>query len=269
MATKILAYKQASESAKALAERLDVKRLKDEGSTWRGKAGDVLINWGRSTDHIAFHGAAKVLNTPEAVSNASHKVRTFVAMKEAEDRGEAIKMPKNTTAADVALQWMADGTDVVVRNVVQGHSGAGIEIISAAQYANYARGDGVFPRAPLYTAYVRKSEEFRIHVMNGEAFFVQRKARKMDVPDDQVNWQVRNLDGGFIYANVDVEVDEVAKQYAITAVRALGLDFGAVDVIKTKRGNFFVLEVNTACGLAGTTLDKYAEAFQRHYNIAG
>ena len=267
MATKLVAYKQGSESAKALAEKMEIKRLKEEGSTWRGKAGDIIINWGHSGHHPAFDGAARVLNNPEAIARASHKVHSFAAFADAIAQGEPLKIPDNTVSREVAYQWLTEGTDVVVRNILQGHSGAGITIIKAIDANKYYAGGLEFPRAPLYTAYIRKNEEYRIHVMNGEVFFVQRKARKMDVPDDQVNWQVRNLDGGFIYANVDVQVEDAAKVNAVAAVKALGLDFGAVDIIKTKRGNFFVLEVNTACGLAGTTLDKYVEAFNRHYNI--
>lgn len=267
MATKLVAYKPGSESAKLLAERLNIKRLKEEGSTWRGKATDVVINWGRSSDHIAFRGAARVLNSPQAIARASHKVKSFVALNEAKAAGKEIKLPENTVDRATAYGWLRNGTDVVARNIVQGHSGAGIEIIAANDMEKYNAGEGRFPDAPLYTAYIRKNNEYRLHVMNGKVFFVQRKARKLDVPDADVNWKVRNLDGGFIYAHENVDVNDVAKAYAITAVEALGLDFGAVDIIETKMGNFFVLEVNTACGLAGTTLDKYAEAFQSEYGI--
>ena len=267
MTAKLVAYKPGSESAKALADKLNIKRLKEEGSVWKGKGTDYLINWGRSTEHNGFNSNAIILNKPENIALASHKVKSFVALNAAIADGKALKVPENTVNSAVAYDWLLKGTDVVVRNVVQGHSGAGIVILKAADSLKYVNGDEEMPRAPLYTAYVRKAQEYRIHVMNDEVFFVQRKARKLDVPDEQVNWQVRNLDGGFIYAHENVEVDDLAKQYAISAVAALGLHFGAVDILQTKRGNFFVLEVNTACGLAGTTLDKYAEAFNKHYGI--
>lgn len=267
MATKLIAYKAGSESAKLLSERLKIKRLKEEGSLFVAKAGDKIINWGRSTPHTVFDGAGQVLNRPEAIALASHKVKSFLALNAAKADGKEIKIPENTVDRAVAFSWLTQGVDVVVRNIVQGHSGQGIEIHRAADLPLYNVGNKEFPNAPLYTAYIRKAEEYRIHVMNGEVFFIQRKARKLDVPDEDVNWQVRNLEGGFIYANQNVDVEDEAKRYAITAVEALGLDFGAVDILKTKRGNFFVLEVNTACGLAGTTLDKYAEAFNHNYGI--
>ena len=99
-------------------------------------------------------------------------------------------------------------------------------------------------------------------MFRGNVFFAQRKARKLDVPDDEVNWQVRNLAGGFIYANQAIEAPQAACHNAVAAVTALELDFGAVDVVVTATGKCYVLEVNTACGLAGTTLDKYVEVFR-------
>jgi glutathione synthase/RimK-type ligase-like ATP-grasp enzyme len=46
----------------------------------------------------------------------------------------------------------------------------------------------------------------------------------------------------------------------------MGLDFGAVDIGHRLIDNqFFVFEVNTAPGLEGTTLDKYAKAIYNYY----
>jgi len=46
------------------------------------------------------------------------------------------------------------------------------------------------------------------------------------------------------------------------AVNCLGLDFGAVDIIyNQKKDVSFVLEVNTAPGLEGSTLNEYVKEF--------
>ena len=49
---------------------------------------------------------------------------------------------------------------------------------------------------------------------------------------------------------------------AIAAVKALKLDFGAVDVCIAEDGNPYVFEVNTGPGLEATSFDKYVEAFK-------
>ena len=46
-------------------------------------------------------------------------------------------------------------------------------------------------------------------------------------------------------------------------MESIGLDFGAVDVIYNGHSNrAYVLEINTAPGLTGTTLDNYAAALR-------
>ena len=60
-----------------------------------------------------------------------------------------------------------------------------------------------------------------------------------------------------VYASDHVRAQSVA------AVRSLGLDFGAVDVVE-RQNKAYVLEVNTAPGLVGTTLEKYVDAIREY-----
>lgn len=247
---KIYAYNNGSKSAKALAEALNTKLLKHEGKPIRFKG--PLINWGNSKDILRHVECGGCLNPPNAVRNAVNKLQAFKLMK------EGVSIPPWTEDHGEAVNWLNMGLTVVVRHKLNGHSAEGLEIVNP----NEAGEHDDLPKAPLYTKYIKKNAEYRVHVFKDNVFFVQRKARKLDVPDDQVNWQVRNLKGGFIYANVDVKVSEKVEKEAKAAIMALGLDFGAVDIIETKKGDVYVLEVNTACGLEGTTLEKYAEQFK-------
>ena len=246
----IYAYKNTSESAKKLAEALGIKRIKHEGAPL--KSAKTVINWGASEFKRALPNLAKVFNKPEAVSIASNKLSAFKAFYE-----YGVTIPKFTTSKETAKKWLKE-FDVVCRTILTGHSGAGIEIVP--------KGSEDIPDAKLYTQYIPKRHEYRIHVFGDEAFFVQRKARKQEIPDEKINWKVRNLAGGFIFANKEVEVPPAAYEQARHAVKACGLDFGAVDIVfNEKIGTYYVLEVNTACGLEGTTLEKYVEQFKKVY----
>ncbi len=69
--------------------------------------------------------------------------------------------------------------------------------------------------------------------------------------------------GTRFYYPHDFEPKEEVREAARSAVRALGLDFGAVDVL-WKDGSCCVLEVNTAPCLTDATSDtlaRYARAF--------
>lgn len=247
----IYPYKPGSESAKKLAEALDCKRIKHEGAPL--KAAKVVINWGASKIERQFPNLKKIFNKPEAVAIASNKLSTFKALQR-----DGVNIPEFTTKKEEANKWLAK-SEVVARTVLNGHSGIGITIIE--------KGADNLPDAKLYTEYVPKRHEYRIHVFEDKAFFVQRKARKQEVPDEEVNWKVRNLAGGFIFAHKEVVIGEDAKEQAVKAVKALGLDFGAVDIVyNEKQQKYYVLEVNTACGLEGTTLEKYVEQFEKALN---
>lgn len=247
---KIYPYKQGSKSAKALAEALGVKRMKREGKPFL--RGETILNWGSS--NISRRHASEVINMPWAVATAANKLEAFKAFRNFQAR---VPAPLWTDIRVEASRWLAEGVTalIVCRTKLNGHSGEGI-VLADKQEA--------LVDAPLYTAYIPKKEEYRLHVHNGQVFFVQRKARNKEIPDENVNWKIRNHGNGFIFAHKDVDVPEVAKQAAIMSVQALGLDFGAVDIIYGVDRKWYVLEVNTACGLEGTTLEKYVEEFKQY-----
>jgi glutathione synthase/RimK-type ligase-like ATP-grasp enzyme len=243
---KIIPYKLASASGKALAEALDIKRYLRNGVAIKGD--DKIINWGSSSiDRPIQNHLIRILNNFENVQLASNKLETFKAL-----HGH-VSIPLYTTVANEALEWLGEGDAIVARHKLNGHSAEGLEI-----YENLEE----FKPAPLYTKYVKKKHEYRVHVFDGKVIFQQRKARKLDVPDDQVDWQVRNHANGFIYAHEGVNLANKTLTDCIEAVRLLGLDFGAVDVIVTAKGVHYILEINTACGLEGATLDAYVQAFK-------
>ena len=251
----IYSHNPHSEGAKLLSQALNVKRIKHGNSKFRGGMGKAIINWGAGTLPDQVMACQRILNKPEAIRKASNKLKSFELFQEA-----GVTIPQFFTSKEQASEYLEQnaGSSVVCRTVLNGHSGAGI-VISSSQDDLVA--------APLYTAYVKKQEEYRYHVFMGQVVDIQRKARKRDVPDDAVNWQVRNLDGGFIFAREGVVESPVSSEEAIKAVAALGLDFGAVDLIYNAREDkYLVLEVNTAPGLSGTTLDGYKQRFQEVFN---
>jgi glutathione synthase/RimK-type ligase-like ATP-grasp enzyme len=242
---KIIPYKIGSQSASILAEVLGIWRVNPKKTT-RVKT-DTLINWGCS-QIVRPIQCKTILNLPEYVTLASNKLSSFKEFKQA-----GVPTPEWTEDRVEAIKALANGRTICVRHKLNGHSGEGLQLVAPGEE---------LPEAPLYTTYIPKDEEYRVHVFDGRVIFTQRKARKLEVPDEEVNWKVRNLAGGFIYANQAVELSPIAADIAVDAVNALGLDFGAVDIIYNKRRDaYYVLEVNTAPGLSGSTLDAYVEAF--------
>lgn len=237
---RVYPYKQGSKGAKALAEALKGKVLKHVGSKFRPRLGDVVVNWGSAAPPVL--APATTLN--ENVRVAQCKLATFKALGAA-----GVRVPNFWEPEDRVVN---PDFPVVCRTKLRGHSGDGIVIANNADE---------LVAAPLYTKYVKKKDEYRVHVLRDKAFFIQRKARKLD--NDNPNWLVRNLAGGFVF--VEAPADEVPADVinqAVATIAALNIDFGGVDVIwNDKEGKAYVLEVNTACGLEDRTADKYQQAF--------
>ena len=267
MRIRILPYRQGSKGAKALADALGGKVLKLEGSTWKAKAGDKVIVWGNTNTSTTFNGIpCPILNDPAHIVNASNKLKFFNMMKE-------------VAPDDIPQFWTKkedipeDAYPVVCRTVLAGHSGDGIVIADDSE--------GLVA-APLYVRYMKKKDEFRIHVGRKTQYVgendhepsesgvittfktiaVQRKARRTETPDEEVNWKVRNLAGGFIFQRNNVNVPDKVVEAAHRALAATNLDFGAVDVIwNENQEKAYVLEINTAPGLEGSTVQDYRAFF--------
>ena len=232
-------------------------RIRREGSAFRGRTGDVIVNWGSSAIPAPVIGNARVLNHPTAVALASNKRQSFDAF-----RANDVQTVEHTTDRSEAQRWLADGGIVYARTRLSGHSGEGIVVCKAPGTALPDLGDvevsETLVTAQLYTkGETRQRREFRVHVAGGVISHVQQKKRSEGWREN-ANYSnvVRNYHTGWIYALADVRVNDAGRANAIAAVAALGLDFGAVDII-TRGEEAWVLEVNTAPGLSGTNMEHY------------
>jgi len=270
MRYRVLPYRTGSKSAKALAEALGGKVLKLSGSSYFQQAEDVIVNWGNiNPAHVpemlltSVPGSYRLLNPCAAIRPASNKKLFFQSITES---GLHDIIPRFWTSA---AEIPDDAFPIVCRTILAGHSGAGIVIANIR--------DQLVP-APLYVQYVKKKHEYRVHVgrrfepgdgdhsdvqpgMQTVVIDVQQKKRRKE--HETPNWQIRNHHNGFIYARQDVAPPPCVTDAAKAAFRATDLDFGAVDVIWNEQENkAYVLEINTAPGLEGQTIDNYVKFFR-------
>lgn len=125
-----------------------------------------------------------------------------------------------------------------------------------------------YPKAPLYTEYIPKKAEYRVHVFNGEVIDVQQKKKRRGFDEDERNTRVRNMANGYVYTREGIVPPTGLDALAIAAVNAVGYQYGAVDIIfNEKRNQCYVLEVNSRPGLMGTTVERYAEALIKTYDL--
>lgn len=239
----------------------------------------LVVNWGTS-HYPEWHRRDSVyLNSPEAVRAKTSKVRQISRLREA-----GVPVPVITTRRDEAQQWLRAGSRVLVRRD-GGEGGRGITVVEAdegnAGHVNTAR----LPEADFYSQYFRKNYEFRFHVFQGNVIDVAQKKRATEAREGMRNFGnetlhqrvVRSYDNGWIFAHNDLHLPPAARQRmadaSVAAVRALNLDFGAVDVLAHFGGDddnrllqFAVCEVNSAPGVEITeTIQAYATAIRAAY----
>ncbi len=244
---KILPYKIGSESAKAIARELQVGRIR-LGQHTRPITQNLVINWGCSNINRSIR---KLLNRPEAVALASNKLKTFETLHAA-----GVSVPEWSITREDAEGWLDRGFKVFCRHKLSGHNGEGIEVIRPE--------DTRLPRCPLYVKHVKKDKEYRVHVFNNRVIDITEKRRRSGVERTEYNGLIRNLENGWVFCRDNVHPIDIVRTESIRAVRTLGLDFGAVDIVVDRQGRVFILEINTAPGLQGTTLDRYIEAIRNH-----
>lgn len=250
MRIRILPYRQGSRSARSLADAIGGRVLRLQGSRFVPRQRDFIINWGNTEPQRAHVYPARFLQLPNSVRNASNKLYFFGLMAEQ----DADIIPQFWTSRN---DIPPDAYPVVCRTVLAGHSGDGIVI---------ADDPSQLVDAPLYTKYIKKQDEYRIHVGklpngNTSIISVQRKARREGFEDP--NWRVRNHHNGFVFVRGGVNPPQEVLDASARALLATGLDFGAVDVIWNQREQrAYVLEINTAPGLEGQTVADYVSFFQ-------
>lgn len=252
----LMPYRMASQSAKNLQERLSfllkrkVVRLYTEGGEYVPRVDKLVINWGTSKRPSWANSPVQpiIWNKTPNIGIASNKLTAFQAFQTA----GITSIPDFCTDRATAAAWVGEGKVVVCRTSLNGHSGAGIVVA--------AREEDLVD-APLYVVYRKKKSEFRVHVAFGRVIDVQQKKKRSDYAGD-VDYAVRNHHTGWVYCREGVVDSPRRDELATLAVAALGLDFGAVDIIYNEHlDSYFLLEVNTAPGLEGTTVEKYANAF--------
>ena len=229
-----------------------------EGSKYVPKKSDYLINWGNGGFNTFKEllqpktEEPKLINNPVFVDIAANKIKTFKALDKA--KVESLSWTTNKAQAE---KWQKEhNATIVVRKTIDGCCGEGIEIIEP---------QNKLPDAPLYTVYQKKTDEFRVHVFKNKVIDIVQKKLKKGIKS---NGKIRNVDDGWLFSHKVTHIPQDLEQLGINAVKACGLDFGAVDIIWNKHYNkCYVLEVNTAPGLELTpTINAYAKAFLKDIN---
>ena len=224
-------YHRFSKSARALRRELNLARY-NENHTY-----DYLFNWGSQRQD---NNAKYTFNKESCIVNSSDKVKAFKLFEE-----NSIRVPKWTTSMYEAKAFVFP----VMCRVNRLRGGNGIHI---------AMSEEDLVSADFFTEFIQPKEEFRVQVFRDEVMAWSKKIPK----GEYSNKYIRNHDKGYKFSLGDnSRIFSKLEEFSVGAVKALGLDYGAVDVVLGVNGRFYVLEVNTAVGMEGTILKAYTNKF--------
>jgi len=267
---KVLSWDRTSMSSRTISRFQPGKnRVRPESTTFKPKVGQLLINWGfRGSFGFSIPEGVDILNRPENVANASDKRRCLRILTDNEVPTLDFALNRTDAAA------LFENTDkVYCRTRISSHSGRGIIIANNIEE---------LVDAQLYTANFPNTTEFRVHIFKGQITDITQKKsmsserrERLGITRTERREEVRNLGSGWSFVRTEMDlydsegdVRNEIHDVSLDAMSALGLDFGAVDLLMNDEGECRVVEANTACGMKinTTTHYRYIKNFMDYAN---
>lgn len=249
-------YKRGLSSVKELKDRLPIKYY-TERRYKSGKYQIKVINWG-SSKPVSENLFVSSINNSSCVERAANKGSCYNVLTN-------LQPPTVLTGVQGYPEYnqlnLPKDVPVIVRTKLTGKGGDGTHYFDSVE--DIPEDIGV---VKMVSRYIPKTAEYRVHVFNNNVIHIQQKKRREgDIPKGDES-KIRSYDNGWVFCHKDImPVPPSVQLRSVLAVKKLGLNFGAVDIIYNKFHGVYVTEVNTAPAIEGTTADKYAEAIQQYY----
>lgn len=284
-----------------LAEALSITG----GNKSPGTKQKIVIGWGAKTKETVNLGNAVTFNHPDLIRTNRNKLTALELMAKAGVNIAPFISAETITAelnkkkkSKISLPLIArtnyhQGGANFFTCLTRTHVGEVIEILN-----NKLKKKGYFQD------YIDVKDEYRLHVVDGEVIYAQRKVARSNMKEAHVTDQtdkikrmaekagtkiddvtlkfameyqggkiaspdliIKSNTRGYKFANIKLEnVNKGLASESIKAVEALGLQFGAVDCVIDVDGSPWVIEVNTGPGLEGTAFKNYVDAFAKMIN---
>lgn len=159
-----------------------------------------------------------------------------------------------TTDPGVAQTWVEEGNTVFGRKYLNSSCGKGIVVIEPD-----GQGWVQHSPCPVYTKYKKKKREFRVHIFKDKVVMVCEKKRRAGFEGER-DTKIRNLANGYVFVQNNVQEPEGLRELALAASKVSPSDFKGVDIgYNEKKNELFIIEVNSAPGIQGSNVNRYAE----------
>lgn len=248
MRLRVFPYSVRSISARSVARELGGLVLKHEGSQYRYKSGDIILNWGATA---VPRGYPVRLNHPEAVKHAVSKTTTYNLLARNE-----VPTVEWTTSPEQAREWSLAGATVYHRALDRSCQGRGITVMRPDGFPTEP------PRGGFFTKRIAAKREFRVYCVGDTITTILEKRRRNGT---ETNPYIRSHGNGYVFCReFSAPIPhETFQRIAPAALRAVGLDFGGLDMLLLGNGKAYVLEINSAPGITATALLEFCNEIKR------
>jgi predicted ATP-grasp superfamily ATP-dependent carboligase len=191
---------------------------------------DTLVRYGIAGNREKDYLFGTVINSGESIIKASNK------------RMSALILQRRKIPSPKIFLHVEDirATDLPVVRRLKHHSrGSDIKLVTSLRH---------IPQGDYYSKFIESNCEYRIHVFDGKAIRVQLKVKGEETVDDDRDF-IHNVENGFLLKDTfdhNLNLEKEMIPIAENAVKLLGLDFGAADVLVGKDNKPYILEVNSA-----------------------
>lgn len=207
----------------------DTGRLMRELLTERGvrigAPGDAIVSWG-----VRVRGDVPVLNGRAGTR----------------DKLEELTVLRDSGVLVPPFSLDGEGLEFPILGRKRHHTQARdiVPVLENDREFEWRRAGGA---SDYFVQYVAKQAEYRVWAYRRRPLASYEKVLRYPERYTRVGW---NWQHGFAFEFVR-EAPDGLQELGARAVDAMGLDFGAVDILAGKDGRLYVLEVNTAPGVQG------------------
>ena len=174
-------------------------------------------------------------------------------------RDNELNFPEFTESKKLAQILMhGNKQPIVCRTLLRAKSGKGIVIADTVEQ---------LVDAPVYVIYQKKTNEYRVNLFKGEVVCIREKRlRKGYEKPEGRDGRVRSHDNGYVFCEPLEALPEEVIAMAKAAAKMTSSDIVGVDIAFHKPTNYwFMLEVNSAPGMEGKTIEQYADVIVKHF----
>lgn len=164
----------------------------------------------------------------------------------------SINCPEYTMDRTVAVSWLGAGNVVFARTLTRASEGKGIVVAETVDQ---------LVSAPVYTKYIKKKREFRVHIFKDQVVQIVEK-RKRAGWDAARDTRIRNTANGYVFCrDLLSPAPSGLAELALKASKVTQSDFKGVDIgYNELKNELFVIEVNSAPGIEGSNVTDYVNA---------